>query len=111
MRRNLRRNHIKHGDRHEVFATSFGLIDRRRPQASAQETTQGQICAEVAVMPPPAGDAPNRVLSDDAEVADRIVVSKKTIAPGQAMGHGQVVLNAGLLHHVAVEYRRSTPCG
>jgi hypothetical protein len=76
-------------------------------QASAQETTQGQMCATVAVAPPPVGNAPNRMLSDDAEVADRIVVSKKTIAPGQAMGHGQVVLNAGLLHHVAVEYRRS----
>jgi len=38
-------------------------------QASAQETTQGQMCANIAVMPPPAGDAPNRMLSDDAEVA------------------------------------------
>jgi mannose-6-phosphate isomerase-like protein (cupin superfamily) len=75
--------------------------------ASAQETTQGQMCANVAVMPPPAGNPPNRMLSDDAEVADRIVVSKKTIAPGQAMGHGQVVLNAGALHHAAVEYRQS----
>jgi hypothetical protein len=70
------------------------------------------MCATVAVSPPPVGNAPNRMLSDDAEVADRIVVSKKTIAPGHAMGHGQVVLNAGVLHHAAVEYRRSpTPCG
>jgi oxalate decarboxylase/phosphoglucose isomerase-like protein (cupin superfamily) len=76
-------------------------------QSSAQETTQGQMCATVAVMPSPAGDPHNRMLSDDAEVADRVGVSKKTIAPGQAMGHGQVVLNAGLLHHAAVEYRRS----
>jgi mannose-6-phosphate isomerase-like protein (cupin superfamily) len=76
-------------------------------QASAQETTQGQMCAKIAVMPPPAGDAQNRMLSDDAEVADRVVVAKNSIAPDQAMGHGQVVLQAGLLHHGAVEYRRS----
>ena len=76
-------------------------------QASAQETTQGQMCAKVAVMPPPAGDAQNHMLSDDAEVADRVVVAKNSIAPDQAMGHGQVVLQAGLLHHGAVEYRRS----
>ena len=87
---------------------ALALLTAAAAQASAQETTQGQMCATVAVMAPPAGNAPNRMLSDDAEVADRIVVSKKTIAPGQAMGHGQVVLNAGLLHHAAVEYRRSS---
>ena len=76
-------------------------------QASAQQTTQGQMCAKVAVMPPPAGEAQNRMLSDDAEVADRVGVSKSLITPDQAMATGQVVLRAGLLHHVAVEYRRS----
>jgi mannose-6-phosphate isomerase-like protein (cupin superfamily) len=87
---------------------ALALLTGAVVQASAQETTQGQMCANVAVMPPPAGDRPNRMLSDDAEVADRVVVSKKTIAPGQAMGRGQVVLNAGMLHHAAVEYRRSS---
>jgi hypothetical protein len=53
---------------------------------------------------------PNHLLSDDAEVAGRIAVSKKTMAPGQAMGHCQVLLKAGLLRHAAVEYRRS-PAG
>ena len=76
-------------------------------QASAQETTQGQMCAKIAVMPPPVGDAQNRMLSDDAEVAERVVASKNSIAPDQAMAHGQVVLQAGMLHHGAVEYRRS----
>jgi oxalate decarboxylase/phosphoglucose isomerase-like protein (cupin superfamily) len=85
----------------------LALLTASAAQASAQETTQGQMCASVAVMPPPVGNAPNRMLSDDAEVAGRIVVAKKTIAPGQAIGHGEVVLNAGLLHHAAVEYRRS----
>jgi mannose-6-phosphate isomerase-like protein (cupin superfamily) len=87
---------------------ALALLTAAAAPASAQETTQGQMCANVAVMPPPAGNAPNRMLSDDAEVADRVVVSKKTIAPDQAMAHGQVVLNAGLLHHAAVEYRRSS---
>jgi oxalate decarboxylase/phosphoglucose isomerase-like protein (cupin superfamily) len=77
-------------------------------QVSAQETTQGQMCAKVAVMPSPAGIAQNRMLSDDAEVADRVGVSKKVITPDQAMAKGQVVLSAGLLHHAAVEYRRSS---
>ena len=77
-------------------------------QASAQETTQGQMCAKAAVMPPPTGNAKNRMLSDDAEVADRVVASKNSIAPDQAMAHAQVVLQAGLSHHVAVEYRRSS---
>jgi mannose-6-phosphate isomerase-like protein (cupin superfamily) len=77
-------------------------------EASAQATTQGQMCAAVAVMPPPAGDAQNRMLSDDAEVADRVGVSKKLIMPDQAMAKGQVVLRAGPLHHAAVEYRRSS---
>ena len=75
--------------------------------ASAQENTQGQMCAKVAVRPPPTGDAQNRMLSDDAEVADRVGVSKNIITPDQAMAQGQVVLRAGLLHHAAVEYRRS----
>src|ERR1017187_3749207 len=86
---------------------ALALLTAAFAQASAQETTQGQMCAKVAGMPPPAGDGPNRMLADDAEVGDRVVVSKKTTAPGQAMGHGQVVLSAGLLHHAAVEYRRS----
>jgi len=102
----------------ENFATTIGRgIDMKSwllalalltaaAQASAQQTTQGQMCAEVAVMPPPAGDAQNRMLSDDAEVADRVGVSKSLITPDQAMATGQVV-RAGLLHHVAVEYRRS----
>jgi oxalate decarboxylase/phosphoglucose isomerase-like protein (cupin superfamily) len=77
-------------------------------QGSAQETTQGRMCTAVAVMPPPAGDAQNRMLSDDAEVADRVALSKTIITPDQAMAKGQVVLRAGLLHHAAVEYRRSS---
>ena len=77
-------------------------------QVSAQETPQGQMCAKVAVMAHPTGDAQNRMFSDDAEVADRVVVAKNSIVPDQAMGHGQVVLQAGLLHHGAVEYRRSS---
>jgi mannose-6-phosphate isomerase-like protein (cupin superfamily) len=84
------------------------LLTTAAPQASAQATTQGQMCATVTVMPPPAGDATNRMLSDDAEVADRVGVSKKIITPDQAMAKGQVVLRAGLLHHAAVEYRRSS---
>ena len=75
--------------------------------AAAQESTQGKMCSKLAVMPPPTGEALNRMLSDDAEVAGRVVVAKKTIAPGQPMGHGEVVLNASRLHHAAVEYRRS----
>jgi mannose-6-phosphate isomerase-like protein (cupin superfamily) len=86
---------------------ALALLTAAAAQGSAQGTTQGQMCATAALMPPPAGDASNRMLSDDAEVADRVVVSKKMIAPGEAMGHGQVVLKAGLLHHAAVEYRRS----
>ena len=85
----------------------LALLTAAATQASAQETTQGQMCAGVAVMPPPAGDAQNRMLSDDAEVADLVGVAKKAIAPGQAMGHGQVVLSARLRHHAAVEYRQS----
>jgi oxalate decarboxylase/phosphoglucose isomerase-like protein (cupin superfamily) len=86
----------------------LALLTAAGAQASAQETTQGQMCAKVAVMPPPTGGAQNRMLSDDGEVADRVAVSKKMITPEQAMAHGQVVLRAGLLHHAAVEYRRST---
>jgi mannose-6-phosphate isomerase-like protein (cupin superfamily) len=87
---------------------ALALLTAAAAQSSAQETTQGQMCAKVAVMPPaPAGDAQNRMLSDDAEVADRVGVSKNIITPDQAMAPGQVVLRAGLLHHVAVEYRRS----
>ncbi len=85
----------------------LALLAAAAAQVSAQETTQGQMCAKVAVMPPPAGEAQNRMLSDDAEVADRVAVAKNSIAPDQAMGHAQVVLSAGLLHHGAVEYRRS----
>jgi len=86
---------------------ALALLTAAVALASAQETTQGQMCAKVAVMPSPAGNAQNRMLSDDAEVADRVGVSKKIITPGQAMA-GQVVLSAGLLHHAAVEYRRSS---
>ena len=86
---------------------ALALLAAAAAQAPAQETTQGQMCAKVAVMPPPAGDAQNRMLSDDAEVTDRIGVSKKSIKPGQALS-AQVVLSAGLLHHGAVEYRRSS---
>jgi mannose-6-phosphate isomerase-like protein (cupin superfamily) len=87
---------------------ALALLTAAAAQVSAQETTQGQMCAKVAVMPPPAGDAQNRMFSDDAEVAARVVVAKNSIAPDQAMGQGQVVLQAGLLHHGAVEYRRSS---
>ena len=76
--------------------------------ASAQETSQGRMCAKVAVMPPPAGDAQNRMLSDDVEVANLVGVSKEIITPDQAMAKGQVVLSAGLKHHAVVEYRRSS---
>ena len=85
----------------------LALLVAAAAQASAQETTQGQMCAKVAVMQPPAGEAQNRMLSDDAEVADRVAVAKNSIVPDQAMGHAQIVLSAGLLHHAAVEYRRS----
>jgi mannose-6-phosphate isomerase-like protein (cupin superfamily) len=85
----------------------LALLTAAAAQASAQETTQGQMCTGVAVMPLPAGDVPNRMLSDDAEITDLIGVAKKTIEPGQAMGHGQLVLSARMRHHAAVEYRRS----
>ena len=91
-----------------LASLSFVLLTASAAQASAQETTQGQMCAGVAVMPLPAGDAPNRMLSDDAEVADRVGVSKKIITPDQAMAKGQVVLSARMRHHAAVEYRRSS---
>jgi mannose-6-phosphate isomerase-like protein (cupin superfamily) len=87
---------------------ALALLTATAAQASAQETAQGQMCAKVAVMAPPTGDAQNRMLSDDAEVADRVGVSKKSIASDQAMARGQVVLRAGVLHHAAVEYRRSS---
>jgi mannose-6-phosphate isomerase-like protein (cupin superfamily) len=74
--------------------------------AAAQESTQGKMCSKLAVMPPPTGEALNRMLSDDAEVADRVGVVKNIIKPDQAIA-AQVVLSAGLLHHAAVEYRRS----
>ena len=76
-------------------------------QASAQENTQGQMCANAPVMKAPTGDAQNRMLSDDAELAGRVDVVKKAIKPDQAIT-AQVVLQAGLLHHAAVEYRRSS---
>ena len=84
----------------------LALLTAAAAQASAQASTQGQMCAKVAVMPPPTGDAQNRMLSDDAEVADRVGVTKNIIKPDQAIA-AQVMLSAGLLHHVAVEYRRS----
>ena len=86
---------------------ALALVTGSAAQAPAQETTQGQMCAKVAVMPLPAGKAQNRMLSDDAEVADRVGVSKRTITPDQAL-KAEVVLSAGLLHHAAVEYRRSS---
>jgi mannose-6-phosphate isomerase-like protein (cupin superfamily) len=86
---------------------ALALLTAAAAPAPAQETTQGQMCAQVAVMPPPAGEAQNRMLSDDAEVADGVGVSKKTIAPDQAI-KAQVVLSARLHHHAAVEYRRSS---
>jgi mannose-6-phosphate isomerase-like protein (cupin superfamily) len=86
---------------------ALALLTAAVAQASAQETTQGQMCAKVAVKPPPpVGDAQNRMLSDDAEVADLVGATKKMITPDQAIS-AQVVLRAGLLHHAAVEYRRS----
>src|SRR5271170_584638 len=86
---------------------ALALLTAAATQALAQETTQGQMCAGVAVMPAPAGDVQNRMLSDDAEVTDLVGVAKKTIEPGHAMGHGQLILSARLRHHAAVEYRRS----
>jgi hypothetical protein len=44
------------------------------------------------------------MLSDDAEVADLVGVSKKIITPDQAMAKGQAVLSARLRYHAAVEY-------
>ena len=85
----------------------LALLAAAATQAWAQESTQGQMCAKVAVMPPPSGNAQNRMLSDDAEVAERVGVTKKIIKPDQAIA-AQVVLSAGLLHHAAVEYRRSS---
>jgi oxalate decarboxylase/phosphoglucose isomerase-like protein (cupin superfamily) len=85
---------------------ALALLTAAVAQASPQETTQGQMCAKVAVKPPPTGTAQNRMLSDDAEVADLVGVTKKSITPDQAIS-AQVVLRAGLLHHAAVEYRRS----
>jgi hypothetical protein len=105
--RSLRRSHGIQGIDMKSSLLALALLTASAALAPAQETTQGQMCATVAVMPPPAGNAPNRMLSNDAEVAGRVVVAKKTIAPGQAMGHGEVVLNASRLHHAAVEYRRS----
>src|SRR5260370_41246498 len=87
---------------------ALALLTAAATQASAQETTQAQMCAKVAVMPPPAGDAQNRMLSDDAEVAHLVRVSKKVITPGQAMARGQLALSARQGHHAAVEYRRSS---
>ena len=84
----------------------LALLTVAAAHASAQESTQGHMCAKVAVMPPPTGDAQNRMLSDDAEVSDRVGVTKSIIKPDQAIA-AQVVLSAGLLHHAAVEYRRS----
>src|SRR5579862_119030 len=86
---------------------ALALLTAAVARAPAQETTQGQMCANIAVMPPPAGKAQNRLLSDDAEVTGRVGVSKESIKPGQALS-AQVVLSAGLLHHAAVEYRRSS---
>jgi oxalate decarboxylase/phosphoglucose isomerase-like protein (cupin superfamily) len=82
------------------------LLTAAIAQASAQETTQGQMCANIAVTPAANGDAQNRMLSDDAEVAGLVGVTKKSTTPGQAIS-AQVVLHAGVLHHAAVEYRRS----
>jgi oxalate decarboxylase/phosphoglucose isomerase-like protein (cupin superfamily) len=75
--------------------------------AQAPETTQGAMCASAPVMPSPKGTAEDRMLSDTAEIVDRVERSKASIGPDQAMAAGQVVLRAGLLHHAAVEYRRS----
>ena len=85
---------------------ALALLTAAAAQVSAQETTQGQMCAKVAVMPPPAGDVQNRMFSDDAEVAGGVVAVKNSIAPDQAIA-AQVVLQVGQLHHAAVEYRRS----
>ena len=87
---------------------TLALLTTAAAQASAQETTQGQMCSGFALMAPLTSDAQNRMLSDDAEVADRVGVSKKIIKPDQAMAQGQVVLNAHQGHHAAVEYRRSS---
>jgi oxalate decarboxylase/phosphoglucose isomerase-like protein (cupin superfamily) len=92
----------------KISVLALALLTVAVAQASAQQKTQGELCASAPVMAPPAGDTQNRMLSDDAEVADRVGVSKKIITPDQPMAQGQVVLRAGLLHHAAVEYRRST---
>jgi oxalate decarboxylase/phosphoglucose isomerase-like protein (cupin superfamily) len=106
LRRNSRRNHSKQGIDMKSSLLVLVLLTAAVAHASAQETTQGQMCAKVAVKPPPTGDAHNRMLSDDAEVANLVGVSKKSITPDQAIS-AEVVLRVGLLHHAAVEYRRS----
>lgn len=75
--------------------------------AQAPETRQAAMCVAAPVMATPTGTSEDRMLSDDAEVADRVLTSKASIEIGQAMAHGQVVLRAGLLHHAAVEYRQA----
>jgi mannose-6-phosphate isomerase-like protein (cupin superfamily) len=85
----------------------LALLTAAAAQAWGQESPQGQMCSKVTVMLPPTGEAQNRMLSDDAEVADRVGVTKKIIKPDQAIA-AQVVLSVGLLHHAAVEYRRSS---
>jgi mannose-6-phosphate isomerase-like protein (cupin superfamily) len=87
---------------------ALALLTAAAAQGSAQETKQGRMCSTVAVMPPPGGDAPNRMLSDDSEVAGFVGVSRKIITPDQAMAKGQLILSARLGHHAAVEYRRSS---
>jgi mannose-6-phosphate isomerase-like protein (cupin superfamily) len=72
-----------------------------------ESDAQGAMCASTPVMAAPTGTEEHRMLSDTAEVADRVARSKASIEPAQAMAPGQVVLRAGLLHHAAVEYRRA----
>jgi oxalate decarboxylase/phosphoglucose isomerase-like protein (cupin superfamily) len=90
----------------KTMLITLALLATATP-ALAQAVNQGEMCAKVPVMPAPTGNAENRMLSDDAEVADKVGVSKQIIKPEQAMAAGQVVLRAGTLHHAAVEYRRT----
>jgi len=90
----------------KIISGTLALLVLATP-ALAQAVNQGEMCAKAPVMPTPGGNAENRMLSDEAEVTDKVGLSKQIIKPEQAMAAGQVVLRAGTLHHAAVEYRRT----
>ena len=94
------------GEIMKIISGTLALLVLATP-ALAQAVNQGEMCAKAPVMPTPGGNAENRMLSDEAEVTDKVGLSKQIIKPEQAMAAGQVVLRAGTLHHAAVEYRRT----